>query len=447
MSNIFAVVEFPQENSCQCIPTSWLIKRNKFCLYPKVPAFKANDLVKKLVKPRFDGSWQELEVRVLVYTDTYEKARRKTAAAELTSTIETEDEFRTNLKRKRRTINYHRSSDEQSSVADIPPTPVRSFKRTRNLITSKRSDFAKVLFPPYPEPEVPLNSAGIGKQDVRPDVGKSIQQATSFAGGFTATPSAPHFILAPGSGLEGIPGSHGDRNVESSDLENQHLLIPEEHSSIQYASQTEQPFQSLDCRVPTAVVETRTIENSRIVEAEQVQVSDFQRTVLRILSILQEDIRKLYQLLSSSRNAGSATDNLTLPISLPITTEEEFLVLNNWLEEGQNRRELTDVLKLIGGETKEDVIRNLLQRIIGSTLNSKLNFTGKFNKKKLKGTNLFTLLKDTVRCTRVAAEATDSEIKSVVQRWLNGYKDRDGGRRHRQNEILQNRETARTGEI
>ncbi|CAL8112950.1 unnamed protein product [Orchesella dallaii] len=349
MSNIFAVVE----NSCQCIPTNWLIKRNKFCLYPRVPAFKVNDLVKKLVKPRFDGSWQELEVRVLVYTDTYDKARRKTAAAQLTSTIETEDEFRTNLKRKGRTINYQRSSDEQISVADILPTP-----------------------------EGPLNSARIGEQDVQSDI-PHLE--------FTATPSAPHFILAPGSGLEGSPGSHGERNVESSDLENQQFLIPEAHSSIQ------------------------------IVDAE-VQVSDFPKTVLRIISILR----------ASSRNSGFSTDNLAIPISLPITTEEEFLALGP---------KSTDVLKLIGGQTKEDVIRKLLQfaPIIGPALNSQLNFTGKFKKKKLQGTNLFEILKDTIRCTRVAAEATDSEIKSVVQRWLNRYKDRDGGRRHRQNETERRR--------
>ncbi|CAL8130971.1 unnamed protein product [Orchesella dallaii] len=396
MSNIFAVVEFPQENSCQCIPTSWLIKRNKFCLYPKVPAFKANELVKKLVKPRFDGSWAELEVRVLVYTDTYEKARRKTAAAELTSTIETEDEFRSNLKRKRRTVKYQQSSDEQSSVADILPTPVRpSFQRARHLIPSKRSHCAKVLFPPYPEPEVPLNSAGIGEQEVGSGIRESIQQPISFA---EAAPSAPHFILAPGSGLEGIFGSHGGTSVQSSLSENQQFLIPEQ-DSIQYASQPIQPLQSLDCRVPIGgggggvAVETPTIENSRILEGEQNQVSDFQKTVLRVLSILQEDIRKLYQLLASSRNTGPSTNDFALPISLPITTEEEFLTLNNWLEEIQNRRELTAVLKLIGGETKEDVIRNLLQRIIGPTLNTKLNFTGKFNKRKLKGTNLFALLK------------------------------------------------------
>lgn len=70
-SQMYAVVEFVEENTCGVIPSVWLTKNNEFCLYPNVPVFKTNSLIKKCVLPTNDGTWMECKVRVIGYEGRY----------------------------------------------------------------------------------------------------------------------------------------------------------------------------------------------------------------------------------------------------------------------------------------------------------------------------------------------------------------------------------------
>lgn len=62
----FAVVEFPEENSCATIPSKWLTS-DSTCIWPNVKANQLPSLVKALTDiSRFSNTY-EVSVRVLGY--------------------------------------------------------------------------------------------------------------------------------------------------------------------------------------------------------------------------------------------------------------------------------------------------------------------------------------------------------------------------------------------
>lgn len=67
-------------------------------------------------------------------------------------------------------------------------------------------------------------------------------------------------------------------------------------------------------------------------------LTDFQKTVLRSLSTIQRDIRNLYAITSQKSEYKQTAD--ALPVTLPVNSREDFLKLNEWLVQKENRAKL-----------------------------------------------------------------------------------------------------------
>ncbi|CAL8129168.1 unnamed protein product [Orchesella dallaii] len=368
LTNCYAIVEFPKENSCQAIPTAWLTNNNKSCLYPRLPTFKLTDAVKKRITPA--ESWDTFDVWILTFTDTYEKARRKAARAELTYHLESDDQDDSRLRKRRAretTVTFNDTSSEEGAF--IPANQkIRKPKPKRRQFKAKTT----VLW--------------------------IISQSTTT--NFSSFPST-NFCLAPGSGTQRIEDTKLDdfNNQERVEVSEDELsFAPLNADSIDSSIDEPVHFNAL----PEARAATTTYT-----DALSLGLTVFQKTVLRALSVIQEDIKQLYALQKNSSDIERPSES-TLTFSLPLCSVADFYTLNDWLAIKENAPVLCLQLKVAGGENIKSLTGNILSRLLGPGLCENLNFTGKFQKCKLK----------------------DSNTHSAI------IGDRDGGRQRRHQERL-----------
>ncbi|CAL8130827.1 unnamed protein product [Orchesella dallaii] len=425
----YAVVEFPDEGSCDVIPTSWLTKNNTHCRYPKLPSFKITKYVRNRIAPPKDlddKRWEEHKVRVLLYTDSYEKGRTKANYAEYRSHVESEtdnDRLRKSTKRVVPPPPTQSSSDDEIDVG-----VVQKRRRTTNS-SAKRILFRDTHpFSEFSAPATPL-----------------IQTSSTER-------NQPSFRLAPGSGhlnsglespfhLSSVPNSPSTLqvvvNASNSTSTNVETVRGVETSQNRVVG-TPVNGRATRSTLLSTPVSRFIVSPAPFLTRSPEKITKFQSTVLRALSVIQQDLKLLMQKCDFAGGVN-AEGEPSVPVSLPLQTIDDFYLLNEWLANTNNRTGLINQLKLIGGGSVEGIVRGILLRVIGPTLNSSMNFSGKFNKVKLKGTLLHAVVLDTTRSNNLGKETTDNQIQVLIQKWLNGVNDRDGGRnKRRRNEIIAN---------
>ncbi|CAL8114434.1 unnamed protein product [Orchesella dallaii] len=338
------------ENSCQAIPTAWLTNNNKSCLYPRLPTFKLTDAVKKRITPA--ESWDTFDVRILTFTDTYEKARRKAARAELTSHLESDDQDDSRLRKRRAretTVTFNDTSSEEGAFIPANEKIRKPKPKRRKNLKQKQLFFGSSL---------------------------NLQPPISAGPSFPS----PNFCLAPGSGTQRIEDTKLDdfNNQERVEVSEDELsFAPLNADSIDSSIDEPLHFNAL----PEARAATTTTT-----DALSLGLTVFQKTVLRALSVIQEDIKQLHALQKNSSDIERPSES-TLTVTLPLCSVTDFYTLNDWLAITENAHILCLQLKVAGGENIKSLTGNILSRLLGPGLCENLNFTGKFQKCKLKDSN------------------------------------------------------------
>ncbi|CAL8145075.1 unnamed protein product [Orchesella dallaii] len=150
-----------------------LTTNNKICLYPRLPTFKLTDAVKKRITPA--ESWDTFDVRILTFTDTYERARRKAARAELTSHLKSGDQDDSRLRKRwdrETTVRFNDTSSEEGAFIPANEKILKPKPKRRKNIKQKKTALWII----------------------------SQSTTTNFSPSFPS----PNFCLAPGSGTQRI---------------------------------------------------------------------------------------------------------------------------------------------------------------------------------------------------------------------------------------------------
>ncbi|CAB3976771.1 transposase domain-containing [Paramuricea clavata] len=163
----FAIVEFTEENAVDVVPESWIEKQDEvfYCYYPRS---NIQTRVRRMELPD-KKLWSSYRIRILSYTDKYDKAVKRAKKAEETSQIETSDseqEIGQTRKRRRQEVNYeeYEHDEENRKTKPIQTKKARHPKPCENAHESNRhgnmNQIGKSLLVPNPPaflPRTPLS--------------------------------------------------------------------------------------------------------------------------------------------------------------------------------------------------------------------------------------------------------------------------------------------------
>ncbi|XP_070395589.1 uncharacterized protein [Dermacentor albipictus] len=121
---MYAVLRFVDDNSVAVVPTNWLLKNKKMCLWPTV--LGTHELT-KAVKRRAHlnpSTTPSFKVKVIKTTATYDEARQKLPQAENSDNVDTTDQEKGRGKRRKYTRILSSSDDsEEEDNLNLPEPP------------------------------------------------------------------------------------------------------------------------------------------------------------------------------------------------------------------------------------------------------------------------------------------------------------------------------------
>ncbi|CAG9812832.1 unnamed protein product [Phaedon cochleariae] len=164
------------------------------------------------------------------------------------------------------------------------------------------------------------------------------------------------------------------------------------------------------------------------------QISGYQQT-LRTLEYIKEQNKQILALLNSrggsfSNQASYNLDNL--PVEIPLSSNEDLNILENFLKEDQNLRNLMSYLSSLGGKDHIVQTNNCLRRLLTNEFSCQFSFMGKRGGKKAFSD---LLLKKCVigAVTKNLPQIKERDIEDAIKNWLKHSPQRY------HNELLKNR--------
>ncbi|XP_041915767.1 uncharacterized protein LOC121680446 [Alosa sapidissima] len=141
-------------------------------------------------------------------------------------------------------------------------------------------------------------------------------------------------------------------------------------------------------------------------------VLDQQSTILRLLQ----------------HREGTA---LSAPEGLPLQDLAQLLVLEQSLQDQDQREKMINYLAIIGGADVRDCTWRLIGRVISNGLAKGLNWRGVNGKTSLASLHLKEVIIAAVRRNPLSAGSSEATVEAVMKRWLQLAADREGGRKRR----------------
>nr|XP_022311174.1 uncharacterized protein LOC111116470 [Crassostrea virginica] len=176
--------------------------------------------------------------------------------------------------------------------------------------------------------------------------------------------------------------------------------------------------------------------SSTALEKILVCVTEIKAQVHFNTQMLQTIAKKMDGISSASEEGEEETSNVD--ITFPIDSKEDLLLVDEKLQSKESRKKVVRSLSTIGGENVKLTVRRLLSHIISNKLAQEINWIGKGGKVAFSMLLLNTILKAVVRKNRICSGATDAEIATVAKDWFRFAKDRQGGRKQREERKKEN---------
>ncbi|KAJ8929887.1 hypothetical protein NQ314_017381 [Rhamnusium bicolor] len=341
----FVGVEFAANEGLAIVSVNWLTPRKKVFW----PDSKKQSCYEKLLKNHTipdEDSWQLYPIqRCFFNTDTYEKARQKLKKAELTSDLQS-DESDSELLQSRKVRARKRPISESSDSDDLADTIALVSDLDANTARANK-DFEKIesSIPRsinLPSPRTPLCENSDAPVDTNSSISELVRSPIPEILGSS---KARNLIL-------GIPGSSKVRSP-----------IPETLSgSLTSGSSFSTPKinRSSTLRENSALESNDKLLSSIFYVREQNKL---------IISLLTQIINK-----QSSENAHDILEEIP---HLPINNEEDFTILENYLESDDNLKKLVNYLQKLGGKDAISKVNIILKKILTNELASGYNYFGK----------------------------------------------------------------------
>ncbi|OXA52592.1 hypothetical protein Fcan01_12337 [Folsomia candida] len=383
--NNYNVVEFPEEETVEVVPSSWIDFASNTCKFPIVSGLgELAKLIKNFAHP--SDIWPSFPCRII--GSSYENlliAREKANRATVTSSIDSDvspgrsSDGRSRRKRKQDdTVLQKVVITEKDSWGVQTPVKKASkvYKSFSALIpSSSLSPIAEHSF----HDVYPLNE------------GQSINSEQESEEETPMIVAPPSFQLAEGSGTR--IRNQENKLVPTSDNNkldtNVSTFEPNEDQFVVLVHNAD-PRDS-----PSAVVDVNLAEF-----ATKADLNVFKGIMLRQLLKIQRnqtDILDQLTRLGANSQPTNAIDYSTLP-TFPLNS-------------------IVSYLALIGGFTKEEVVRGILRRIFSQPFACQISYSGKGNNKLAfkDFPQIHKLVFDSVRRHNKFSRITDAEIKKIAQ--------------------------------
>ncbi|CAG9822097.1 unnamed protein product [Phaedon cochleariae] len=224
---------------------------------------------------------------------------------------------------------------------------------------------------------------------------------------------------------------------EESETNEEFLDLPRPPQIKSKTSQLSQKSSVEKNRVGTPSVDSKrdSMTSTPIVQKSDTnQISGYQQ-ILRTLEYIKEQNKQILALLNSrggsfSNQASYNLDNL--PVEIPLSSNEDLNILENFLKEDQNLRNLMSYLSSLGGKDHIVQTNNCLRRLLTNDFSCQFSFMGKRGGKKAFSD---LLLKKCVigAVTKNLPQIKERDIEDAIKNWLKHSPQRY------HNELLKNR--------
>ncbi|KAK4879402.1 hypothetical protein RN001_007548 [Aquatica leii] len=348
----FAVVYFHEDKTYSEIPTNWLSEDRTSCWWPK--SKNPNLLMTKSVVP--NESWDQFEVSVQCYTNTLGSARKKAEDSDY-STSSMEDRGRG--KRKKNKINSQSSESDESRTATPPPIITKFAKQRKNKenlsITSNIHEASVIIY------EEDLNLSDV----------KYLQESTVV----------PLSIVT-------------DENLPSTQTANTSRNVTPTYS-INSASRTMTPQSS--CLTNSVEDKLNTLINTCAA------INQYVKSIDNRLKLLENDAQKPVEI---------------SPIfveKLPIQTLEDLKEFESLLTSNENKIQLANFIKTIGGRHPKDCVHRILKRIYSNRLGVHCSWLGQRNNFRVCDLRNMIIIKETMIA---AYHFKENDFESYASEWF-----------------------------
>eukprot|EP00063_Salmo_salar_P060531 XP_014035366.1 PREDICTED: uncharacterized protein LOC106589651 isoform X2 [Salmo salar] len=121
---------------------------------------------------------------------------------------------------------------------------------------------------------------------------------------------------------------------------------------------------------------------------------------------------------------------------LPLKDQQSLQSLETDLQGADFKLKLINHLSLVGGCDVKDVVWRLMRHTISNALAKNMNWRGVNRKISLGGLRLRDVLIAVVRKNPLTSKASESDVESVMKKWLQLAAYREGGRRRRDRSVV-----------
>ncbi|CAL8111285.1 unnamed protein product [Orchesella dallaii] len=472
----YCVVQFPHEdNAIALVSSKWITEGGKSCYWPSGPNVK----ISKLARDHADvkSTWSVYPCEIKKSTVDFEKAKETCSRNEYTSNLDTpstEPECDVRKRRKRQ---------HKLPKRNLQPSLVSVSARKRSLSSSSNSDLN------YSEDDI--NTSGCPTADFVNSHQFTRGITPVNAGESLSDHQLPQPILSSVN-LDGFASlNHGNGNQTGLYSSHQYPTFAQlkplqrgatatvtsststsnsifEQSSFSFGrSQFSTPFyQPTDQHRSTNSNSTCTSNQTPLPRdfnftnpdqhmqdgssgrgnasfvtpsiqlSQQPTTTQFPEPQSRFEKVIVEYLVQILhnqkELLRRTADRIETTPLAETPVSFPLQSLSDYKKLIDWLKHSSNHASLVKQLSVIGGKTIPDITNRILESLFLNSFAENLSFTGRGKRTVagIKGTEIQSLLYDSVRTTKRGETANNSEIDRAVQNWLKGAPDREGGSYH-----------------
>ncbi|XP_069101671.1 104 kDa microneme/rhoptry antigen-like [Argopecten irradians] len=423
----YVVVRFLDKNRVEVVPKCWLVGR-KLCRWPssKYSSTRLTKDIKKMAAP--DDDFKLYEIKVLYETVVYTKAREKRYEADDTTASEPDDgEILHERKR------YKRPSTRSLDSSDSEPDSAVKYRKTDNQQKRSRSKMSRLPTdddqPPLPrspteddQPPLPRSPT----EDDQPPLPRSPTDDDQ-----PPLPRSPTDDDQPP--LPRSPTEDDQPPLPRSPTDDDQPPLPRSPPPI--SPSTPRRPSALPASLPATPPQANTPPSSP--GSTTLSNADMQELILTLLEQMRDDLVRINKQIQRQQK-----DDMMDEIELDKLVKELFPIksfqsmddVELKLEDEECFRRLLRRLSLIGGTSVRDAVRRLMKLVISNDVAQHCNWIGKGGKTPFSTLKLRILIIRAVRRNVSFENATDDEIENVIKDWLKTATDREGGRRHRENQ-------------
>lgn len=388
MSKKYYIVEFYEDDpkTVEVVPNGWIKEISKDSGTCAWPDKNASFLAKSCTLP--NKSWDSYQVRIIASAGTYDEGRKKLLRAEETSDLSSEMDLGKHKRRKR-----IRDWESESDSDDVH-------------CNNNHESFDEPPTPP------PLS---------RTPIIKNVQKRC-HTGNSGASSSSDNGII-----IDSVTSKKDKESCHlASTSSSTKVISSRDSTTITSHSSTANKYGGSVYEV-LGSGEVNSKKNEQIINVDK----DWMKRIERQVTYLKVGQRQMMETLDVIINKIDQSDSvLDMDIvhpfdELPLDNEESLLRFEETLTNPSIKTKLIQHYRRLGGKSVDEATKNILRATFTNNLASRCNWMGIGNKKtKISGLELTNAMISAVMLLKTDDLVTQSNIESLIKRWLQHARDR-----------------------